>query len=171
MPEHIWSVLCYKGCLDQYSNLVSLLDVIEGIQLRSIGPLPAGEKAFVGLPFQLNLVSLWARAAPDTPEKFSVRALVVKPDGAEVVPQVFIDGDLTEKRRLRTFMRLDALPFGGPGVYRFAVECRSDDEWRRVASIPLEVEVAESVSSPKPAPTPAKRAPAKPKPRPKNRRH
>src|SRR6266403_656544 len=40
MAKHVWSVLCYKGCLDQYTNQVSLLDVIEGIIIKPMEPVP-----------------------------------------------------------------------------------------------------------------------------------
>lgn len=143
MPEHIWSVLCHKGCLDHYTNSVSLLDVVEAIRLRPIGQRPEGPNVVVGFPMRLSLVSLWVRSHPDVPERLSMRVVVVKPDGTEVLPQVALEGDLTEKRRLRTFAWVEALPFSGPGVYQFAIEYRSGEQkdWRRVAMVPVEVEV------------------------------
>lgn len=142
MPEHFWSVLCYKGCLDQYTNQVSLLDVIDQVVVRPLGEQPPiNTKA--AMPIHLNIVSLWGRAEADKPERIQVRVVVVAPDGSEIRPGGHVDGDLETKWRLRTFMRFDSMPFRGAGHYRFAVEHRSNegDEWRRVASLPLDLRI------------------------------
>ncbi|MFB6212469.1 MAG: hypothetical protein ABEI53_01470, partial [Candidatus Magasanikbacteria bacterium] len=63
--NHIWSVLCNKTLVDQDTNNISLIDVVEKIDLA--GPLEeieevteGNKKAEIGVDFQL--VSFWFRA-------------------------------------------------------------------------------------------------------------
>jgi hypothetical protein len=136
MAEHIWSVLCLRGLLDQHTNQVSLIDTIEGFRLSEPGP------GNVAMPLPLTIVSLWLRSDPGTAETVNIRTVLIAPDGSEIVPKNVLRADL-EKARLRTFQKLEAFPHRGPGQYRFAVECRDDksDDWQRVASIPVEIDV------------------------------
>lgn len=141
MPKHIWSVLCYKGCLDQYTNQVSLLDVIENISLRPTGPAPSGN---VHIPIQMNLVSLWMRSDLNSPETFETRIIVKAPDGFEH-PSNELVADLQTHTRIRTFRRFEILPYRGPGLYEFIVEYRgtASDAWNSVVAVPLDVRVEE----------------------------
>jgi len=137
MPQLIWSVLCYKGCLDSYSNQVSLLDVIEGLSIKTNqlqDPLR--------VPVQMSLVSLWLRSEPGVPETFEARANLVMPDGSEL-PGLVTNADLQTHSRLRTFMRIEGLEFRGPGLYWLAVEHRpaADSEWIRGGKVPLDVQI------------------------------
>lgn len=159
MPEHIWSVLCYKGCLDQYTNQVSLLDVVEGVTIRTIGAPPRKAKN-VAMPFNLNIVSMWLPADRSIPEKIQVRVVVIAPDGTEISPGGYLEGDLTSRPRLRTFMRFSAVPYHGGGTYRFAVEYRGSegDQWRRVASLPMDLEIGEPLPDATPARTKKRKA-------------
>jgi len=143
MPEHIWSVLCYKGCVDQYTNQVSLLDVIEGIRIQPIREPPQISKV-LAMPFPLHLVSSWIRSQLDIPERIQIRAAVIAPDGSEVHQKPWLDGDLESKPRLRSLIRFPSMPYRGPGLYRFAVEYRNSDDqsWQRVASVPMELDLA-----------------------------
>lgn len=156
MPQHIWSVLCYKGCLDTYSNQVSLLDVIEGVSLKTNqlqGPLR--------VPVQMSLVSLWLRSEPGVAETFEARANLVMPDGTEL-PGLVTTADLKTYSRIRTFMRIEGLEFRTPGLYWLAVEHRpsADSEWVRASRVPLDVQIerVESATPESPAPEPRPQA-------------
>lgn len=140
MPQHIWSVLCQKGILDRYTNAVSLFEIIEGVIITPKSPPPSGR---VNIPASMHLVSLWCRSDRGTPESFEARSVVILPSGSEVAG-LSMQAGLQEHRRIRTFMRLEAMPFEGAGQYGFAVEYRGapTEQWTRVATVPVEVEVA-----------------------------
>lgn len=152
MPEHIWSVLCYKGCLDSYTKSVSLLDVIESITLRPREPVPKGD---VHIPIQMNLVSLWTRSDLNTPETFETRIHLEVPDRSAISAKKELTADLQNHVRIRTFIRFETFPYRGPGLYKFIVEYRStsNDPWREVASIPLDVRVEQMAAEAPATPT------------------
>lgn len=140
MPDHIWSVLCYKGCLDTYTNQVSLLDVIENISLKPEGPIPQGD---VRIPMPMSVVSLWTRSDYDVPETFETRLVLKVPNGSVLATKEIIKADLQSHTRIRTFARLQAFPYQGPGLYKYIVEYRGmpNVPWQAVATIPVDVRV------------------------------
>ena len=145
MAEHIWSVLCYKAVVDRDTNQVSLLDVIEDATIAIPSP-PKGVDLFA-MPFPICVASTWMRSNLSKPETFSVRVVVVPPQGSEIPSSaVLVADDLETKMRLRTFMKVRAIPLRGGGIYRFAVEqrVRDEDPWRREASIPLRLQITEA---------------------------
>jgi hypothetical protein len=148
MPRHVWSVLCLKGVLDQYTNTVSLLETIESMKITPETSLPDRR---INIRAAMHLVSLWCRGDRDTPESFEVRSVIVLPSGSEV-PGVPMQAGLQEHRRIRTFMRMQTMPFEGAGQYGFSVEYRSapTEPWTRVATVPVDVEVAPRPADVKP---------------------
>jgi hypothetical protein len=140
MAKHLWSVLCYKGILDQYTNQVSLLDVIEGITATAQEPpRPLEEGKALRVPASFMLVSLWMRSDVGAPEEITTRVRLVAPTGVSRRPNV-VKVDLTKHVRSRTFMRFEGLPYHGDGYYQFIVEVQGEqaDQWRVVAEVPLE---------------------------------
>jgi len=158
MAKHIWSVLCYKGVLDQYTNQVSLLDVVEGITAKLLAPAPTGEGREVQVPLQgLMLVTLWTRSDLAVPEEATTRVRMIVPGGASRRPNV-VKVDLTKHVRSRSFMRFESLPFHGNGYYYFVVEVQEEqtDEWHIVAELPLEFRLEQQPTmTPEVAPAPS----------------
>src|SRR5262245_60174861 len=76
MAKHVWSVLCYKGVVDQFTNQVSLLDVTETVVVKLLEPVPQATDAEtndVRLPMNLHLVTLWIRSNLAVPEECDTR--------------------------------------------------------------------------------------------------
>lgn len=142
MAEHIWTVLCRNGVLDKYTNQVSLHGIVENINLQVLQqPPPPGER--VAVPIELVLVSLWWRSKPETPETVELRFTFVPPSGKrETLQEMRLD--LTEHQRSRAFLRINALPYFGPGLYHFLIHHKQKDRWKLVTSVPFEVEVGEA---------------------------
>jgi len=155
MPEHVWSVLCYKGVLDQYTNQVSLLDVVENLNLEPDQKLRrASAKDKIVLDIEMQIVTLWARSDPTVPEQFEFRSILVLPDGTEVVPKEVPRAiDLNQHRRLRLFTRIRGLRFIGVGLYKMLIQWREpdkSDEWTTATTLPLEVMFHEAAKEPEP---------------------
>lgn len=144
MPQLIWSVLCYKGCLDSYSNQVSLLDVIEGLSIKT-----NQLEGRLTIPVQMNLVSFWMRSEPGVPEAFEARANLVMPDGTQL-PGLVLSGDLQTNLKLRTFMRIEGLEVRDPGPHWLALEYRTsaESEWVRVGKVPLDIQIERVTGGP-----------------------
>ena len=141
MAEHVWSVLCYKGCLDKFTNQVSLLDVLDRITIEPV----EGMEIEAAFPLQADLVSLWYRSDWQKEESTKTRVRLRFPDGTWAPKDYVLEIDLTENPRNRTFVKMAVLPYEGKGVYRFVVEVLGPDgEWRHCASVPLEMKLKQS---------------------------
>jgi hypothetical protein len=139
--EHIWSVVCRLSIVDQQRNNVSLIEIMERLQFRG-EEVEIPEDQVAGLPYPVELVTLWSRSELNTPEVSRARVLVVSPEGKSLNEEgQEYPVDLTQYQRFRAMGRFDVLPFVGNGLYRFVVQKfdEDNDSWVNVASIPLEI--------------------------------
>jgi len=134
MPKLLWTVCCERAIVDQETNILSLMGVIEAIRL------PAPRTVFGG---HMYVVSLWEKEPHDREgtEDFTYRVRLIKPSGeymGEHSVQVSI-----EAKRLRTIVAITGVPFEGPGRYHWVVETLVNDVWQRQSELPLDVELQE----------------------------
>jgi hypothetical protein len=154
VARHVWTVLCYKACIDQESKQVSLLDVTENVQLgvdhadfeRHIKAGTEGVQIAVGSP--LTLFSWWVRSELDQPEEARARLSAATPDGKLIPSHTEVRIDLSTARGSRVKISVGAIPWGGEGRYWWIVEGQEEGkDWSEVARIPLMVSLV-------PAPNP-----------------
>ena len=140
MIQHIWTAPCRVGIVNQDTNNVSLIEVLEELVL---GPLRSRQDpAKPQLPAIFDVVTLWAREDPERPETGQGRIRLISPQGETLVEQR-LEVDLREVRRLRSFGRILGFSMQGDGVYSFRIDRRPDEaaEWEEVGRVPLEVVV------------------------------
>ena len=136
MARLVWMVLCSKTTIDQRSNNISLLEVIEQLNVEK-GP-PDQD---ITVPVSWELAILSTRTDPRSPEQQVGRVTIQMPSGRSVeVAQIEIKmtGD---HRRIRNTIQSNALPLHGPGIYEFVLEYKepTGPEWREVGRFPLEI--------------------------------
>ena len=149
MPEHVWSVLCYKASIDQRDNLVSLLDIPEKLaatlqpgteeSIEQQLEQARGQSKEVLIPVHLQLLSWWVRSDPEQPEEGTARLRLLLPVRGRRIPAKEFPIHLTDHRSLRHRVLFEVLPFRGFGFYWFLIDFKSGKGWRRVAKIPLEI--------------------------------
>jgi len=132
--EHLWSVICRFSMVNQESRNISLIEVLEQVAFD-------GDAGVTRLNFPFELVSMWWRTDLDCGERARMRVLVQAPDG-NVLNQdnpMEFEVDLEQYPKLRVNARFSGLPFGGTGIYRFILQAQTDDQWKEITVIPLEV--------------------------------
>ena len=134
MIDHVWTVLCSHAVIDKESNNVSLLDVVEQLNIRD-------EPSPEGILFSLDLMTLWARADLDRPAQGQGRVTFLSPSDEVNDGPFEYDIDLSQHRRNRSRGRFRALHVSGSGRHVFRVELRNEGEteWNKVVDIPLEI--------------------------------
>ena len=135
MIDHVWTVVCSHAVIDKDSNNVSLLDIVEQLNIRE-EPSPKG-----GIIFPLDIMTLWSRADFDVPARGRGRVTFLSPSGTINDGPFEYDVDLSEHHRNRTKGSIRALHVSEPGRYVFQVELQGQNEaeWHQVAAIPLEI--------------------------------
>ena len=132
MINHVWSVVCGQSITDRELNNISLINVIE--QLNVAGTPPPGTQVQVAL----EVVTLWIRSDPDTPVQGRERVTIVSPSGA-ALHTTENEIDLSRHERVRQRTKIKGLPVEMTGRVIFRIELRVQEVWRQVAAIPVRV--------------------------------
>jgi hypothetical protein len=131
--HHVWTVVCKRAIQDSATRNYTLVEAIE-----QVGLVPPPEATFpITVPFEHDILTLWARSNPAEPETCRVRTRLLAPDGAELgkVEQTI---DLSQHLRVRSRGTSAALTIAGEGWHEYEVSVESDDDdWSTVARVPL----------------------------------
>jgi len=131
MPKLILAVLCEKVLTDKETNLVSYINLLEGIAAQGFP---------VALIPSVTLASIWQRTS-DSTEDLQIKVALVPPAGkttqvykSDVVPMT------TPKYRLN--LEIAGVQLKEPGNYAFRLYFRKGNRWRKAAEVPLEASSA-----------------------------
>ena len=140
MIQHIWTVICRAYIVDQQTNNISLIDVMEETALSPHAVDP--QTNLPRLPAVFNVVSLWGRETSAQAEAGQTRLRFFSPGGISLMEHP-AEVNLQEFRRMRLLSQFMGLPLAGAGTYQFRVERRADAnaEWEEVARVPLDIAV------------------------------
>ncbi len=139
--QHLWSILCQQAIVNQETQTVSLIEIVERIQF---GRLPAVEielSSIDALPVAVTLVTLWQRSDPEQTETGRGRVQIKSPSGKIIGnPQPLeYDINLADAARFRAIARFMNLPFAGSGTYQIATQLMENDDWHDIASVSVEI--------------------------------
>ena len=148
--KNVWSVLCTKSIIDNETNNISLLDILETISI-SIHPKQKGVGFIkdalepITIKGQFEIVSLLKRS--DTKTEFEKAQQLIEfygPDDKKI--QEFTkDIEIAKKfQRMRVRFRIQELTFSKAGEYKFVIKLKEDGQakYQTVAEIPLEVGIS-----------------------------
>jgi hypothetical protein len=148
MARHVFSVLCRRSITDQGSNLLSIVDILDGIAAAPAQPEDVLTKdGQVALAFDASFVSQFTRSELDKGEEFEVRVLLTGP-GGEKLGETGAHIDLTKFQNFRMATKFERLPLVGPGRYEFKVQLQEGKRWRTVAAVPLAVTIQAGATAP-----------------------
>jgi len=148
MAKVVWGILCRKGILDKYTNSVSLIDVIESVQVteRKVGDeIPANEVPTILMG--MSLVYLLERSRKDIPERPTCRVRITSPKNKQNYgPEIELD--IESSVRSRYFAGISALPADGAGRYKFELQERTVDKNDRTRWKVISTTVLDATTSP-----------------------
>lgn len=131
----IWAVLCRHAIVEQETNTLSLIDVIEQINIEFNDNVVPPATAPAALPIPLELISLWQRGPDGSGGTFKITLRT--PQGAESQGHAIgtIEQGLAPRSRITT--RVPNLPWRGEGEYAFVVQLSTKSAWRTIADVPF----------------------------------
>jgi hypothetical protein len=135
MIDHVWTVVCSRAVIDETSKNISIQNVIERFTVEG-DPKP---DSFIAIPF--DVITLWARSDFASPARGRGRTVLLSPAGIQLGSHEF-DLDMSGNyRRYRARLHFNGLPANQAGRYVFRVDLlkEGENEWRTVATIPVEV--------------------------------
>jgi hypothetical protein len=138
MPKPVHIVCSESGSEDRITGKVSLVNLIEKIQIQKI---PEKQTVVILAQFSLWVSSLWHREKHDEDKEFEYESLLYLPPEDSVV-DAGKGAFLFNKQSARITARFSGLiPFKGPGIMRAVVRIRaiSGGDWISQEQ-PIEVE-------------------------------
>ena len=135
----IWAILCDKAIINQQSNNVSLIEILDEITLVAPAPEPVTETSEEPNIFiDASLVASWARSDFNMPEKAQTRTRIVT-SGGEGLLSNELEIDLTDDMRIRTIGLIGRIPFlTQDGEYTIKIEAKApDSDWLEMFELPL----------------------------------
>lgn len=139
MVKHIWSVLCQNSTIDQDNNSLSINSVLDTINIRLKDEKQKAVK-FV-IPLNFEVVSLLSKSGSQNEEKIQMKIIILNSDMDQLgdfIAPVMIPSN---KRRMRSRIKMSGLPIKGEGNYVVLVNMKTekDKEFKNVAELPFEV--------------------------------
>ncbi len=136
--KNIWSLVCTKAIIDQMTNSLTLLDVVDEVTVTFTKSEDL-EKKEKNVSVNLAVVNLWYDGNTETERQLSYLVEVFDPSVVKVaqfdVKAKFEQG----KKRLRTIVNIGGLKLNQEGVYNFQVSYRDEnDKQVSVAQIPID---------------------------------
>jgi hypothetical protein len=124
-----WVVLCERAIVEDQAKTISLISILENIQLPSPPPQLLQNDQNVVLPLRFFVVHQWTRSNPKIGERIATRVLLRDPTGKQYGSQEALV-DLTDSIRGRVIGQVVGVPFRGEGVYKCVVQAKVRAAWR-----------------------------------------
>lgn len=133
MAKLIWAISCQAATVDQQTNQITLVNVLENINTPDIPSV---------FP-SLTIAILWEREVPsvNSPEAFEFRIRIRHPSGSFTNPPEQFEELKAEiprdKIRLRSIISMNGLPIQEEGRLEFLIEIKRRRNWEIVGSVPI----------------------------------
>lgn len=151
MPKLVYSVLCKDAIVDEESNEISLIRIIDGFAVAQVANKPMPENKWVWSLISGRFVTLFVHTA-NGPDKLSIKAEFIHESGEVFQPPMNADADFSDGSNCRIIVILKRIPFFTKGGTHYVVtKIGSGDEWEEVARTPfvvnIEAPVTDSIAS------------------------
>lgn len=140
MVKHAWSVLCDRIVIDKDTNNL-VLSTVEQIKFTHS---EKDTKRTIIANISGHLVSLWYKDSKDSSKLVNFKIEMKNFRGKTIGGQegVVEFGDGLHARTISSFDRLP-LPSSGQGHYVFVVKMKANGGWKKVADVPILIEVVQ----------------------------
>ncbi len=139
--KNIWSIICEKSSIDAQTNLLSLFNCIEEVQLM-IDRKKMSKNDKLVIPFNLQLISFWT-IEDDTRENLAeIKIDLVDPKG-EVLNE-FSVGLKAKKgeKRLRSITNMQGIQITEGGRYYYRILQKKGTKFEVASETPLDVNLS-----------------------------
>jgi hypothetical protein len=127
MSKLISAVLCSRVIIDQQTNLVSYIDILDGVHIFSF-------------PFKAPLVIAGTIWQIENEKKIEVRVRVFSPDNDHLIDSTSAQMDILPGiKHARMNVAVAGFNIGAIGTYQFAIEHKISGKWHEITRIPMDV--------------------------------
>lgn len=151
MIRHLWSIFCALSVTDGQTQNVSLINVLERLQITVTDKGKAEGRLVVPMPCEV--VTLWEREEPEVATEGAARVEIVDSHG-QTLGNAEVRVDLTQFLRCRSRTAFNAFPVTDSGRYHIKTTLieAPGEETTVVNEYPFDVTVIyESIAAPEPS--------------------
>ena len=144
--KHIWTILCKKSVTDNETNMISLFDSFEQLNVDLKVKKEDLDKP-INIPIEHEIVSYWIKDTNDSISKFFINIEILDPN-SKIIGTFKQEVNFPENlKRIRTRIKSAGLPLTTSGNYFFKVEYKFENEekYKKVIEIPLEVIINKNI--------------------------
>jgi hypothetical protein len=144
--KHIWTVICQKSSVDANSNILSLFEILEKININIDPKAPNYEEGkILGIPFNFEIISYWKKTTQQSSGEGKI--IILSPEKKELNSfplEIKIPESLNS---MRLIIKMDGLKFTTSGEYKVEVQQKNGNKFDVVAEIPFEVTIHKQINS------------------------
>lgn len=138
--QHHWSLLCQSSAIDIDSNLLSLYDCLEEVNVNTQNKPGVA----INLPINFEVVSFLSDSETKGNRKLTIRAQIIDPNGKQINQ---FGGELFFKdgsKRLRSRLKIQGLTLIESGLYIMRLHFEGIDgvDFMADCDLPLEINIS-----------------------------
>jgi hypothetical protein len=138
MPKLVLFAACEKAIVDQTTNVVSLMGLLQDVNLQL--PPETVVPSNLMIPMQWTVVSIWQRVLEDKGKTFEQRSQFIDNSGQLKLETPIAAFELKEEFH-RVFSQVGAMSVGTAGAHQ--VKCmlreRGAPDWKETAAYPINI--------------------------------
>ncbi len=147
MIKHVWSVLCRKSIIDNESNLISLIEAFEQLDVDiDKKKLEEQKKSSTSNIINISgidyeIVTLFTRDSVENTESTELKIVVEDPDKVKINESLHKFNFTKGLYRMRYRTRISGIAITKPGIYYYSVFCKQNNEkeYTQIAALPVQV--------------------------------
>lgn len=143
MAKHQWSMICEKALIDRFTNNLTIVDVVEEVNLTIQRTSKSEEAGPPLVPVDFAVVSLWHRSEPSLAEEGKARVRLLSPSGKLLTKESELPIELTgDKLRARNILNCRGVPIRESGEYQVQIQqLQKNGRWKTENVIPIAVKL------------------------------
>ena len=122
----VWAMLCESFVQDKYTNKLSIINTVEALNVSPLAAPPTSPESPAVIPQPCQLVATIVRSDFHVGEQGNALVTMILPEGNEA-DKTEIEVNLVDFPTYRIWVNYQGLPVTSGGVYKFRVECRTND--------------------------------------------
>lgn len=139
--KHIWSVACQKTLVDANTNILSLLEVLEKIDINIKNASKIKDKNSLTVPIHFEVTSFWRKIETNKAVQGEAKIVIYSPQNAEIANASVKFTISAKAKSSRTIVKINGMRLTGPGEYKIEVQEKVGQEHIVVAEIPFDVTI------------------------------
>ncbi|OIO06652.1 hypothetical protein AUJ26_00080 [Candidatus Falkowbacteria bacterium CG1_02_37_21] len=139
--KNIWSIICEKSSIDAQTNLLSLFNCVEEIQLTiDKDKMPKSDKLVI--PFNLQIISFWIIKDSSKDNLTEIKIDLVDPKG-KILNEFLVTLKAGKgEKRLRSITNIQGIQITEGGRYYYKVLQKKGAKFEVASETPLDINLS-----------------------------